>query len=102
MPAEPVDMAPNVTPLLSFGGLTSNRESREGAEGDHVVGKERSGADEIHRLNANLECPKPAADQGNIVVVLSHDSFLGLRLGDTMVRLRQQGVKQSGHSISSN
>jgi len=34
--------------------------------------------------------------------VLSHDSLLGLRLGDTMVRLQQQGVKQSGSSISSN
>jgi hypothetical protein len=83
-----------VTPLLLFGGLASDNESREGAEGDHVVGKERSGADEIHRLNADLKRPKPAPDQGHIVVVLSHDSLLGLSLGDTMVRLCQHRVKR--------
>src|SRR5215213_6551536 len=82
MPAEPVDMTPDMMPLLSFSGLASNSESREGAEGDQVVGEERARACEIHCLDADLECPKPAADQGNIIILFSHDSLQGPRLGD--------------------
>src|SRR3712207_3228022 len=94
-------MPPNMTPLLLFGCLASNNESREGAKGDHVVGKERSGADEIHRLNADLECPKPASDQDDIIVSLSHDSLQGLTLSNRIVRQCQMVVKRSGGSICS-
>jgi hypothetical protein len=81
-----------------FSGFASNRECCEGAEGDHIFGKERSGPDEIHRLDADLERSKPAADQGNIIILFSHDSLQGLRLGDRMVRLPRQGVKPSAES----
>jgi ABC-type Mn2+/Zn2+ transport system ATPase subunit len=40
-----------------------------------------------------LELLKLAADQGNIVIVFSHDSLQGPRLGDRMVRLHQERVK---------
>jgi hypothetical protein len=39
-------------------------------------------------------------DQGNIVIVLSHGSLLGLRLVDPMVRLPQQRVKPPAFSSS--
>src|SRR6478609_9325648 len=40
MPAEPVDMTPDMTPLLLFGGLASHSEGLEGTKGDHIVGEE--------------------------------------------------------------
>src|SRR3712207_1147884 len=62
VPAKAVNMAPDVTPLLLFGGFASNSERCEGAEGNHIVGKERAGADKIHRLNADLEGSEPPPD----------------------------------------
>jgi len=93
-------MAPEVTPLLLFGGFASNSERCEGAEGNHIVGKERAGADKIHRLNADLEGSEPAPDQGHIVVLRRHDSLLGLRLVDLMLLLHEQPVNPSAVSSS--
>ena len=74
------------------------REGCEGPKGDDVVGEERAGTDEIHRLDAELELLEPAADQGEIIIVFSHDGLQGPRLGDRMVRLRQDGVKPPADS----
>ena len=63
-----------------------------------MISKEWAGADEIHCLDADLERSKPAPDQGHIVVVRSHVSLLGLRLGAGMVRLPSLGVKRSAKS----
>src|SRR4051794_13992489 len=76
-PAELVDMTPDVTPLLLLGCLPTNSEGSEGPKGDDVCGEERTGAREIHCLNAELELLKPAADQGNIIVLLTHVSLQG-------------------------
>ncbi len=92
-PAELIDMAPDVTPLLLLGCVTPLRERRIGAKGNQVIGEERPRACEVHCLNADLERSKPAADQGHIVVLLSHSNLQGLRLGGTMLLLCQQPVK---------
>jgi hypothetical protein len=86
-------MTPDLTPLLLFSGLAPHRERCEGAEGNHIVGEERARAREIHRLNTDLELLKPAADQSDIIILFSHDSLQGLRLGDRMVRVPPQSVK---------
>jgi hypothetical protein len=70
-------MTPDVTPLLLFGGLASNRERCKGAEGDHIVGKERGRTCKIYRLDAELKALEPATDQGDIVVLRSHGSLQG-------------------------
>ena len=41
-PSELIDLAPDMTPLLDLGRVPPGRKCRVGAEGDHVLGKQRT------------------------------------------------------------
>ena len=71
-----IDLAPGMTPLLRLGGFAPHREGRKYAKSDQVLGKEQTGTEEIHHLDADLEPSESAADQDNILVSRSHVSLL--------------------------
>ena len=66
-PPEPVDAAPDRSPLLFFSGVATDSEWVEAPKGNQVLGKQRSSPDEVNGLGAHAGLFGPTPWSGRAV-----------------------------------
>ena len=72
VPPEPVDAAPDRSPLLVFSRFAPNRKRIEAAEGDYVLGKQIAGTDKVRRLDVKLKALEPSTHERNVIIQRCH------------------------------